>query len=120
MQSTVDAAQITEELNREYPDDLVAQGPVDVLIAVSKHAAEEKGACGEVCGDADILLFHEINGANAVYKVFTAFMPDYLNAAIVTGAKIPLILPSRADPVSTKLLSMALAAVLMGCPKGNG
>jgi phosphate butyryltransferase len=116
MQSTVDAAQVRDELMDEYPDDLYAEGPYDVLIAVSKHAAEEKGVVGNVCGDADILLFHEINGANAVYKIFTAFMPDYLNAAIVTGAKIPLILPSRADPVSTKLLSIALSAVLTGSP----
>ncbi len=117
MPSTVEADQVAKDLSAQYPDDMFIEGPYDVLIAVSKHAAEEKGVTGNVCGDADILVFHEINGANAVYKIFSAFMPDYLNAAIVTGAKIPLILPSRADPVSTKLLSIALAAVLMGCPQ---
>ena len=86
------------------------------LISEIRAAAEEKGVAGDVSGDADILLFHEINGANAAYKLFTAFLPDYLNASIVTGAKIPLVLPSRADPVSTKLLSIALAAVLMSSP----
>ncbi len=116
MPSTVEAVEVAEYLREKYPKDLIIEGPYDVLIATSKHAAVEKGACGEVCGDADIIIFHEINGANAVYKVLSGFMPDYLNAALVTGAKIPLLLPSRADPVSTKLLSIALAAVLMGSP----
>ena len=118
IQSTVDAAQVRDELTAEYPDELYIDGPYDILIAVSKSAAEEKGVAGDVSGDADILVFHEINGANAAYKLLTAFLPDYLNASIVTGAKIPLVLPSRADPVSTKLLSIALAAVLISSP-GN-
>lgn len=118
IQSTVDAAHVRDELRDEYPDELYIDGPYDILIAVSKSAAEGKGITGDVSGDADILLFHEINGANAAYKLLTAFLPDYLNASIVTGAKIPLVLPSRADPVSTKLLSIALAAVLM-CNQGS-
>jgi phosphate butyryltransferase len=113
MISTVEAAQVRDELREEYPNDLIVEGPYDIFISISKHAAEEKGVTGEVCGDADILLFHEINAGNAVYKIFSAFVPDFLNAALVVGAKMPLILPSRADPVSTKLLSIALAAVLM-------
>ena len=113
MISTVEAAQVRDELRAEYPDDLIVEGPYDIFISISKHAAEEKGVKGEVCGDADILLFHDINAGNAVYKIISAFVPEYLNAALVVGAKMPLILPSRADPVSTKLLSIALAAVLM-------
>lgn len=120
MPSTVEAKEVADFLTDKYPDDLIIEGPYDVLIATSKHAAVEKGASGDVCGDADILIFHEINGANAVYKVLSGMMPDYLNAALVTGADIPLLLPSRADPVSTKLLSIALAAVLIGSPKNVG
>ncbi len=112
MQSTVEAAQVRDELRDEFPDDLYIDGPFDILIAVSKHAAIEKGVESNVAGDTDILMFHEINGANAAYKILTAFVPDYLNASIVIGARNPLLLPSRADPVSTKLLSIALAAVL--------
>jgi phosphate butyryltransferase len=119
MVSTVEAAQVRDELRAEHPDDLIIEGPYDVFISISKHAAEEKGVTGEVCGDADILVFHDINACNAVYKVFAAFVPDYLNAALVVGAKIPLILPSRADPVSTKLLSIALAALLMTKSEGE-
>ncbi len=119
MVSTVEAAQVRDELRQEFPDELIIEGPYDVFISISKHAAEEKGVEGEVCGDADILMFHEINGGNAVYKVCSAFIPDYLNAALVVGPIIPLILPSRADPVSTKLLSIALAAVLMMNPDGK-
>jgi phosphate butyryltransferase len=113
MISTVEAAQVRDELRVEFPNELIVEGPYDIFISISKHAAEEKGVKGEVCGDADILLFHDINAGNAVYKVISAFVPEYLNAALVVGAKMPLILPSRADPVSTKLLSIALAAVLM-------
>jgi len=119
MQSTVEAVQVRDELRAEHPDELIIEGPYDVFISISKHAAAEKGVTGEVCGDADILVFHDINAGNAVYKVFAAFVPDYLNAALVIGAKIPLILPSRADSVSTNLLSIALAALLMMKSEGE-
>lgn len=110
IQSTVDAGNLVEYFKDR--DDLIVEGPYDFYIAVSKRAAEEKGVVGEVCGDADILVFPNLDSANPVYKVINQFIPDERSAAIVAGAKIPIILPSRADSADTKKLSIALCSFL--------
>jgi len=110
IQSTVDAGNLVEYF-RDH-DDLIVEGPYDFYIAVSKHAAEEKGVSGKVCGDADILVFPDLDSANPVYKVMNQFIPDVRSAAIVAGAKIPVILPSRADSADTKKLSVALCSFM--------
>lgn len=93
-------------------DKCVVEGPYDTYIALSRHAAEEKGVKGEVCGDADILVFPNLDSANPVYKIMNQFIANIRSAAIVAGAKIPVILPSRADSALTKKLSIALSSYL--------
>ncbi len=110
VKSTLDAKELVEYF--EGRDDLIVEGPYDLYISVSKHAAEEKGIVGEVCGDADILIFHNLDTANAVYKSLNEFVENVRSAAIVAGAKIPVILPSRADSADTKKLSIALSSFL--------
>ena len=113
IQSTVDAIQVRDELRAEHPDKMIVEGPYDVYISISKHAALIKKVEGAVCGDADILLLPDMDSGNAAYKFINSWVTDCLIAGMVIGSKIPLVLPSRADPVSTKLLSIALAAVFM-------
>lgn len=110
IESTVHAQQLVEY----FKDDpsCIVEGPYDTYIALSKHAAEEKGVTGEVCGDADILVFPDLDSANPVYKIMNQFIPDIRSAAIVAGARIPVILPSRADSAETKKLSIALSSYL--------
>lgn len=110
VKSTMDAAELVEYFKGR--DDLIVEGPYDLYISVSKHAADEKGVVGEVCGDADILIFHNLDTANAVYKSLNEFVENVRSAAIVAGAKIPVILPSRADSADTKKLSIALSSFL--------
>lgn len=110
IQSTLDAQELKEHFKDR--DDLIIEGPYDTYIALSKHAAEEKGVKGEVCGDADILLFPNLDSANPVYKIMNQFVQNIRSAAIVAGAKIPVILPSRADSADTKKLSVALSGFL--------
>ncbi|MCE1247451.1 MAG: phosphate butyryltransferase [Firmicutes bacterium] len=110
IQSTVDAAAIVEHFKDST--DRIVGGPFDLYISVSKHAAAEKGVQGDVCGDADILIFPNLDSANPVYKTMNQFIPDIRSAAIVAGASIPVILTSRADSADTKKLSIALSAFL--------
>jgi phosphate butyryltransferase len=110
--STLIAQEMVEHFRGS--DSCVVEGPYDTYIALSKHAAEEKGVSGEVCGDADILVFPNLDSGNPVYKIMNQFIPDIQSAAIIAGAKIPAILPSRADSAETKMLSIALSAFICG------
>lgn len=110
IQSTVDAQEIVEHF-KDSPDCIV-EGPYDLYISVSKHAAAEKGAKGEVCGDADILIFPNLDSANPVYKTMNQFIAGIRSTAIIAGASTPIILTSRADSADTKKLSIALSAFL--------
>ena len=110
VKSTMDAKEVVEYFKDK--DDIIVEGPYDFYISVSKHAAKEKGVTGEVCGDADILVFHNLDTANAAYKIMNGFIKDCRSAAVVAGAKIPVILPSRADSADTKKLSIALSSYL--------
>ena len=64
-----------------------------------------------VAGDADCLVFPNIESANVFYKVNSQLCKDVKQAAIVAGAKAPCVLSSRADSIDTKLNSIALAAL---------
>jgi phosphotransacetylase len=65
-----------------------------------------------VPGEADILILPDLDAANPVYKCITFFAAGMKSAALVAGASIPVILPSRTDPPLTKALSIALASFL--------
>jgi len=110
IESTVHANAVVEHFAGS--NKCVVEGPYDTYIAMSKHAAQEKGVKGEVCGDADILVFPSLDSANPVYKLMNQFVAGIKSAAIVAGAKIPVILPSRADSAQTKKLSIALSSYL--------
>jgi len=111
--STVDAAAVVE-MNREGKiHNAVVEGPYDVFITFSKKLAEEKGIRGaSVPGEADLVILPDLNSANVFYKGLSFFGAGVKAAMVIAGAKVPAILPSRADAPSTKLYSIALAAYL--------
>ncbi|MDD4003616.1 MAG: phosphate acyltransferase [Elusimicrobiaceae bacterium] len=113
MPSTVAARELAE-LNRSGGiAGAVVEGPYDVYISFSRAAADEKGITGGVVpGDADLLLMPNLDAGNLVYKSIIQLGAGIGAAAILVGAKIPAILPSRADTPATKLNSIALAAYL--------
>ncbi len=117
IESTLHAKELVD-FYKDSPDCIV-EGPYDTYIALSKHAAEEKGVTGKVCGDADILIFPDLDAANPVYKIMNQFIQNVRSAAIIAGANIPVILPSRADAAETKALSIALSAYLAQQSKVN-
>ncbi|MFA6003544.1 MAG: phosphate acyltransferase [Elusimicrobiota bacterium] len=111
--STVDAAELSKMSQDGRIQNAVVEGPYDIYISVSRKLADEKGIKGgEVPGEVDIMVFPDLDAANPVYKSITYFAAGMKSAALVAGASVPVILPSRTDPPLTKALSIALASFL--------
>ncbi|MDC7231650.1 MAG: phosphate acyltransferase [Spirochaetales bacterium] len=89
------------------------EGPLALDVALSKEAAEMKGIESEVAGCPDLLMFPDLNSANAVYKSF-AFMPGSRYAGVLAGLKVPVVLTSRSDPEEARSLSLKLAIAAAG------
>ncbi len=106
-QSTVDAAIIAKMNHRGQIKGCIIDGPLAFDNAVSVEAARMKGIKGEVAGDADVLVVPNIEAGNIFGKCLTYYC-KYRVAHVVMGAKVPIIIASRADDAETKFLSMAL------------
>lgn len=115
MPATVDANDLEERLEAE---DLIYEGPLALDLALSKEAAETKGFKSEVAGDVDIILVPTIEVGNALGKAMT-YVGQAESAGIIMGAKIPVVLTSRADDAKTKLYSIALGAIIAKYMKGE-
>ncbi len=111
MQATLDAAALTKMNEEGKIKDCVVRGPLAFDNAISNKAAILKGIDNEVSGDADLLLVHDINVGNALYKALN-FMGGAVSAAVIMGAKVPIVLTSRADTEKSKLFSIALAKLI--------
>ena len=110
MPETVDAAELVKLNQSGQIPGCIVEGPLGFDNAVSAEAAAHKGVKGVVPGNADILLFPDLVAANSVYKTF-GFLTDAKTAGYLAGAKIPIIITSRADSVETKLNSLAMVAL---------
>jgi len=110
MHACVDAALLAKMGERGQIKGAIIDGPLALDVAIDKESAEIKGLSGPVCGDADCLLFPNIETGNVFYKCMTKLAGCELGA-VVAGAKAPCILSSRGDSVKTKLYSIALAAM---------
>lgn len=89
----------------------VVFGPVALDVAIDLESAQIKGIVSEVAGEADCLLFPNIDAGNVFYKMNTKLCGAD-QAAVVMGANVPVVLSSRGDSIVTKLNSIALAALL--------
>ncbi len=106
----VDAAIIAKDAERSNMKAFV-EGPISLDLAIDKECAEIKKFHNEVAGDADCLLFPNIETGNVFYKCCTKFNHAELGACLM-GAKVPCVLSSRGDSAKTKMYSIALAASL--------
>jgi phosphate butyryltransferase len=111
MQATIDAALLKVMNNRGQIKNCIIDGPLALDNAISKEAAAHKGIISDVAGDADILVTHDINTGNVLYKSLN-FMGGAVSAAVIMGAQAPIVLTSRADSEISKKLSIALAAAM--------
>ncbi|MGG0179190.1 phosphate acyltransferase, partial [Gottfriedia acidiceleris] len=104
----LDAATLTVMNTRGQIKNCIVDGPLALDNAISVEAAKHKGLTGEVAGQADILLVPTIETGNILYKSLV-FMANSEVAALIAGAKAPIVLTSRSDSAMTKLYSLALA-----------
>ena len=112
MEATVHAAEIKKMNVDGEIKGCIVDGPLAVDIAFNKDAAVHKGIKGEVAGDCDIVIMPDIEAGNMVYKTLN-FLGGANSASIITGASVPIVLTSRSDDDKTKLLSIALACLMV-------
>ncbi len=113
MPACTDAAIISKMADRGRFGNALVEGPLALDLAVDKFSADIKGVKSEVAGDADCLLFPNIESGNVFYKT-NAKLAGGEQGAIVAGASVPVVLSSRGDTSKTKLYSIALAAITAG------
>lgn len=111
VQSTMDAAILSKMAERGQIAGVILEGPMALDVAVDKEAAEIKKIHSVVAGDADCLIFPNLESGNVFYKTNTK-LGSSKQGAVLVGAKVPSVLSSRGDSVETKLNSIALAALL--------
>ncbi len=111
MPSTTDAAIIAKMADRGQIKGAIVDGPLALDIAFSEESARIKGVASPVAGDADILIFPNIESGNIFFKASTYLAQGELGA-VVAGAACPCVLTSRGDSDETKFYSIALASLL--------
>jgi phosphate butyryltransferase len=109
--ATMEAALLARMADRGQIRGCVADGPLALDVAIDRESADIKGIAGPVAGDADCLLFPNIESGNVFYKANSKLVPGVRQAGILVGAKVPCVLSSRADSTDTKLNSIAVAAM---------
>ena len=111
MTATLDAAALCKMADRGQITGGLLDGPLAFDNAVSIAAARIKGIVSEVAGQADILVVPDLESGNMLAKQLI-FMGGAASAGIVLGAKVPVILTSRADSRDTRIASCAIALML--------
>jgi len=108
MPATIEAACLCKMAERKQITGGVLDGPLAFDNAISREAAKTKGIESEVAGDPDILLTPDLESGNILAKQLT-FLAAADSAGLVLGAKVPIILTSRADSVRSRIASCAVA-----------
>lgn len=111
MPATVDADALRQMNERGEIANCIISGPISFDIAVSKSAAAAKGYTGSIHGDADILLFDNIEAGNNTIKSMVQF-GDWIFGGVIVGARTPIIINSRSDSDISKLFSIACACTM--------
>jgi phosphotransacetylase len=108
MPATIDAAALCKMADRRQITGALLVGPLAFDNAISKEAALTKGIHSEVAGDPDILLAPDLEAGNILAKQLS-FLTKADSAGLVLGARVPIILTSRADSVRSRIASCAVA-----------
>ncbi|HEX5876545.1 MAG TPA: bifunctional enoyl-CoA hydratase/phosphate acetyltransferase [Pyrinomonadaceae bacterium] len=118
MPATIDAAALCKMAERGQIKGGILDGPLAFDNAISKQAAETKGIKSAVAGDPDILLVPDLEAGNMLAKQLT-FLANADSAGLVLGAKVPVVLTSRADSVRSRIASCAVAALVAHARRGR-
>jgi len=111
LQSTIEAAALCKMADREQITGGILDGPLALDNAVNLNAAKVKKIKSPVAGQADILVVPDLEAGNMLAKSLS-FLADADAAGIVLGARVPIILTSRADSVISRLASCAVAVLV--------
>ncbi|HET7286902.1 MAG TPA: bifunctional enoyl-CoA hydratase/phosphate acetyltransferase [Pyrinomonadaceae bacterium] len=111
MPATLDAAALCKMAERGQINGALLDGPLAFDNAISTQAAETKGIKSAVAGDPDILLAPDLEAGNILAKQLS-FLANADSAGMVLGARVPVILTSRADSVRSRIASCAVAKLV--------
>jgi len=111
MPATLDAAALCKMAERGQITGGLLDGPLAFDNAISKQAAETKGIRSPVAGDPDVLLAPDLEAGNILAKQLT-FLANADSAGLVLGARVPIILTSRADSVRSRIASCGVAMLV--------
>lgn len=109
--ASLEAALLSKMVDRGQIKGCIADGPLALDVAIDQESVQIKGLVSPVAGDADCLLFPNIESGNVFYKANSKLVAGVKQAGILVGAKVPCVLSSRADSIDTKLNSIAIAAM---------
>ena len=119
MSATLDAAALCKMAERGQIKGAVLDGPLAFDNAINAEAARTKGIRSEVAGDPDILLAPDLEAGNILAKLLS-FLAKADSAGIVLGARVPIILTSRADSVRSRIASCAVAMLAAHGRRASG
>ena len=108
--NSVDYRTIVEMSDKGEFGKAIIAGPMDAKTACDRHSAQVKHIASPVCGDADLMIFPNIESGNTFYKTITLFAKAE-TAGILQGPEVPVILPSRSDSGPSKFYSLAMAVL---------
>lgn len=117
MPSSVDAAELSQMAKRGEIINCTVDGPFAFDNAIDIHAAHHKGVTHPNAGECDVLIVPNIEAGNILYKSITYFSKGDV-AGLIVGAKVPIILTSRADSEADKLNSIVCAILNLGDQNG--
>jgi phosphate butyryltransferase len=118
MPATVDAAALTMMNRRGQLTDCYVEGPIALDVPLSSFAASRKKIDGPLVNNTDIFIAPDIEAANILYRAILYFAKGE-SGGIVYGAKVPLILLSRAETPETKIASMAIGMLVANAQAGG-
>jgi phosphotransacetylase len=111
MPATLDAAALCKMAERKQITGGILDGPLAFDNAISKEAAKTKGIDSPVAGDPDILLAPDLEAGNILANQLS-FLANADSAGLVLGARVPIVLTSRADSVRSRIASCAVATLV--------
>lgn len=111
MPATLDAAALAIMAHRGQITGAVVDGPLAFDNAINLAAAETKGICSAVAGDADILLVPDLEAGNMLAKQLI-YLGGAESAGLVLGARVPIVLTSRSDSLAARIASAAFAKLI--------
>lgn len=110
--STIEAAALCKMADRGQITGALLDGPLAMDNAINLEAAKTKGIASPVAGDADILVAPDLEAGNILAKLLT-FLANADAAGLVLGARVPIILTSRADNLRTRMASCGVALLVV-------